>query len=276
MQPVFFKPSPPLKELVNHIMVFQSEFNSHLPAPSILLPPLPEQCLFFYLQDQVEADYLSTNKKLKLYTCSLVGPQTSSLKLKLGYKHFVVKVSFQPGGLFRLLGIPMYELLQVEAFNGQDFLGKMIRELNDMIYETEDMASMVCQIDAAIVKKTNQLKPKLPIDQVFQLMINKGGLMSIETAASHAFLSNRQFERQFKQRIGLSPKFFSRLIRFSNAWVIKENNVNKTWTDIAHHTGYFDQMHLIRDFKEFAGVNPKQIETELKEMPFNPQNRVHL
>ena len=276
MRPVFFEPSIHLKELVNHIMVFQSEFNAQLPAPSILLPPLPEQCLFFYLQDQVEADYLSANKQLKLYSCSLVGPQTSSLKLKLGYKHHVVKVSFQPGGLYRLLGIPMYELLQVEAFNGQDFLGKMIRELNEMIPATEDMATMVRQIDTALVNKMNQLKPKLPIDQVFQLMVNKGGLMSIETAASAAFLSNRQFERQFKQRIGLSPKFFSRLIRFSNAWVIKENNADKSWTTIAHHAGYFDQMHLIRDFKEFAGVNPRQIENELKEMPFNPQNRVHL
>jgi hypothetical protein len=33
-------------------------------------------------------------------------------------------------------------------------------------------------------------------------------------------------------------------------------------------------MHLIRDFKEFAAVNPKQIEQALLEMPFNPRNRV--
>jgi transcriptional regulator GlxA family with amidase domain len=89
-------------------------------------------------------------------------------------------------------------------------------------------------------------------------------------------LSIRQFERQFKQRIGLSPKFYSRLIRFSNAWILKENNPNLTWTTIAHQSGYYDQMHLIKDFKEFAAVNPKQIEQALLEMPFNPRNRVNL
>jgi hypothetical protein len=143
MQPVFFEPNPLLKELVNHIMVFQSEFNDHSKAPSILLPPLPEQCIFFYPQDQVEAVYLSANKQMKLYTCSLVGPQTSSVKLNLGHKHRVIKISFQPGGLYRLLGIPMQELLQVEAFNGQDFLGKMVRELSISIQETAELISIV-------------------------------------------------------------------------------------------------------------------------------------
>jgi AraC-like DNA-binding protein len=276
MQPVFFQPNPSLKELVNHIMVFQSEFNDHSAPPTILLPPLPEQCIFFYPQDQVEADYLSANKQMKLFTCSLVGPQTSSVKLKLGHKHLVIKISFQPGGLYRLLGIPMYELLQVEAFNGQDFLGKMVRELSTSIQETADLVSIVHQIEQAFMKRLDKLKQKLPIDFVLQEMVNKGGFMSIDSAASQAFLSNRQFERQFKQRIGLSPKFFSRLIRFSNAWISKENNANIKWTDIAHRSGYFDQMHLIRDFKEFTGINPKQIEQEFKKMPFNPQNRVHL
>lgn len=257
-------------------MVFQSEFPEQLPAPNILLPPLPEQCLFFYPQDQVEAAYLSTNKQLKLYTCCLVGPQTSSVKLKLGHHHFVIKISFQPGGLYRFLGIPMHELLQIEAFNGQDFLGKMVRELSSYIQETGDLVSIVHQIEAMLLKRSNKLKEQLPIDFVLKEMIHSGGLMNIDKAASIAFLSNRQFERQFKQRIGLSPKFYSRLIRFSNAWIIKENNSNKKWTEIAHQTGYFDQMHLIRDFKEFVGINPKQIETEFKEMPFNPQNRVHL
>jgi AraC-like DNA-binding protein len=276
MQPVFFEPNPSLKDLVNHIMVFQTVFNEYSPAPSILLPPLPEQCIFFYPQDEVEAEYLSANKQMKLYTCSLVGPQTSSVKLNLGHKHLVIKISFQPGGLYRLLGIPMQELLQVEAFNGQDFLGKMVRELSTSIQETANLISMVHQIEMALMKRMDQLKPKLPIDLVLQEMVNKGGLLSIDKAASNAFLSNRQFERQFKQRIGLSPKIFSRLIRFSNAWIIKENNAQMKWTDIAHRSGYFDQMHLIRDFKEFAGINPKQIETEFKKMPFNPKNRVHL
>jgi AraC-like DNA-binding protein len=274
MQPVFIQPRPALKELVNHFMVFHTDFPRDQPAPSILLPPLPEQCLFFYPLDPVDANYVSANKHLRLYTCCLVGPQTNTVKLQLGHQHYVIKVSFQPGGLYRLLGIPMQELLQVEAFNATDFLGNLINELTEQIWEAANITMMVEQIEMALLKFSNRLKEKLPIDHIFQQMILSGGLMSMDKAASDACLSLRQFERQFKQRIGLSPKFYSRLIRFSNAWILKENQPNQSWTSIAHQTGYFDQMHLIRDFKEFAAVNPKQIEQALLEMPFNPRNRV--
>jgi len=276
MQPVFIQPRFILKELVNHFMVFQAGFSKDQPAPSILLPPLPEQCLFFYPLDPVDANYLLANKQMRLYTCCLVGPQTSSVKLQLGHQHLVIKVSFQPGGLYRLLGIPMQELLQIEAFNAVDFLGNIIQELSEQIVESEDLNKLVTQIENGLIRLMKKIKEKLPIDQVLQEMVQAGGLMTMDQAAAKACLSLRQFERQFKQRIGLSPKFYSRLVRFSNAWVLKENQGHKTWTEIAHQTGYFDQMHLIRDFKEFAAVNPKQIEQVWQKMPFNPKNRVQL
>lgn len=274
MQPVFIQPRPALKELVNYFMVFQTDFPKDQPAPSILLPPLPEQCLFFYPLDPVDANYLLAKKQMRLYTCCLVGPQTNTVKLQLGHQHFVIKVAFQPGGLYRLLGIPMQELLQVEAFNASDFLGNLIGELQEQIWEAPNMTLMVDQIELALLKFSSKLKEQLPIDKMLQQMIQAGGLMSMDKAAASACLSVRQFERLFKQRIGLSPKFYSRLIRFSNAWILKENQPHQSWTAIAHQTGYYDQMHLIRDFKEFSAVNPKQIELALKEMPFNPRNRV--
>jgi AraC-like DNA-binding protein len=45
--------------------------------------------------------------------------------------------------------------------------------------------------------------------------------------------------------------------------MIKEQQPGISWTQIAHECGYFDQMHLIRDFQEFAGVNPSHIESEI-------------
>jgi transcriptional regulator GlxA family with amidase domain len=98
--------------------------------------------------------------------------------------------------------------------------------------------------------------------------------MKIDQLASHACLSTRQFERVFEQRIGLSPKHFSRLVRFSQAWIMKEQQPDISWIKIAHDCGYFDQMHMIRDFKEFAGVNPSVIELELLKFPVKFFNRL--
>ena len=74
----------------------------------------------------------------------------------------------------------------------------------------------------------------------------------------------------------LPPKLFARLIRFSKAYRLRESFSNLSWTSIAYECGYFDQMHFIRDFKEFAGVAPGIIEKELDKTPVRMQAALRL
>lgn len=253
----FFEPHPALKEIVNNIMISHVDFYPLQPKPSFPFPPLPEHCLFFYPYDCIEVEHLSGNKKLKQGSSIIVGPQTERLTITMGYHHLVIKVGFQPGGLYRLLGIPMQELLRTEAFNASELLGNEINDINEQLREAASFAEMKWILESYLLKKMKKVKQQLlPIDFVLPLMIKEGGLINIEYLATTACLSNRQFERVFKDRIGLSPKFFSRLVRFANAWVLKEASPTLSWIKIAHQCGYYDQMHLIRDFKEFTGTTP--------------------
>ena len=93
-------------------------------------------------------------------------------------------------------------------------------------------------------------------------------MMNISGLVDKACMSNRQFERAFKDRMGVSPKFYSRLVRFGKAWLLKEKQTSITWSEVAHHCQYFDQMHLIRDFKAFTNVNPRMISDAFERQPF--------
>jgi transcriptional regulator GlxA family with amidase domain len=73
--------------------------------------------------------------------------------------------------------------------------------------------------------------------------------------AHRAGLSTRQFERRFRQAVGISPKLFSRMQRFQRVFSALEESGAK-WADAAVECGYYDQAHLIRDFQEFAGKPP--------------------
>jgi transcriptional regulator GlxA family with amidase domain len=66
----------------------------------------------------------------------------------------------------------------------------------------------------------------------------------------------RQFERRFIQQVGMRPKLFARIARFESALESRARSVTRSWTDVAHEFGYFDQMHLVHDFAEFTGQTP--------------------
>jgi AraC-like DNA-binding protein len=269
----FYEPHPALKGFVNNIMIHEVKFAATDTRRTFPFPPLPEHSLLFYVRDRMDVEYISTQKKETLSACILVCPQVNGLNMTLGHHHLVIKVGFQPGGLYRFLGIPMSELLCQEAFDGVDLLGNEINEVNDQLQEALSFPEMKMIIETYLLKHLDRLKETLPIDDILPLLIKEGGLVKIDQLASLACLSIRQFERVFQQRIGLPPKTFSRLVRFARAWIIKEQQPDISWIKIAHECGYFDQMHLIRDFQEFAGVNPSSIESELlkSQVKFNNQ-----
>ncbi|WP_018621727.1 helix-turn-helix domain-containing protein [Spirosoma luteum] len=259
----FYEPHPALKGFVNNIMIHQVNFDESAIQPQFLVPPLPEHCLFFYLRDRSGAEDMATDKKETLSSSLIVGPHVNRHIIRPGRDHLMIKVGFQPGGLYRLLGIPMRELLSQDSFDAVGLLGRKMDEVTDQLREADSFANMKMIVDRFLLKQVGRLKPALPIDQVLPLLIKERGLLKIDQLASYACLSIRQFERVFGQRIGLPPKHYSRLVRFAQAWIMKEQQPERSWFTIAIECGYFDQMHLIRDFQEFAGVNPSVIESAL-------------
>jgi AraC-like DNA-binding protein len=258
-----YKPHPALWEFVNNIAVF----NISSAYPVVSIPPMPEKCLFFYPFDTPEVEYLNTQKKEVQPNSIIVGRQVNRIQLNLKPNTLSIKVGFQPSGLYRLLGVPLNEYLLDREFDSRYFLDKNIGFIKEQLQSASSYDQMVQIVEAFLLTKVKQLRPILPIDSVLSTIAQKGGLMTVEDMASTACISFRQLERQFQQRIGMPPKFFARLTRFANAWGMKEGNSTMSWTNVAYQSGYFDQMHFIRDFKEFAGVTPSVIEGEFKDSP---------
>ena len=80
--------------------------------------------------------------------------------------------------------------------------------------------------------------------------------ISVKQLAANNFLSERQFERRFKEFSGFNPKLFLRIARF-NA-VLSQPFRNKSLAQIANEYGYYDESHFIHDFQKFSGRNPKE------------------
>ena len=265
---LFFPPDAALLGIVNNIMIGQT----HTPASTGILsfpfPPLPEHSILFYPHDRPMVEDVTTGQVRALYACTVTGPQTERTILTLGKRHLMIKIGFQPGALYRLLGLPMNMMLKDKDYDGESIFGSGVRSFLDAFASATDFCTMKRIADDFMFTHLTKIKKPSSIDYVIPEIIRHGGMIRIDSLVKQACLSNRQFERAFKDRMGVSPKFYSRLVRFGKAWLMKENNPGITWTKVAYECSYFDQMHLIRDFKTFANTNPKEIATSFEKQPF--------
>ena len=195
----FYEPHPALKGFVNNIMIHEMKVEATEKSHTFSLPPLPEHGLFFYVKDSSAVESIQTKIKETQPPSLVVGPQICRHIITPGRHHLMIKVGFQPGGLYRFLGIPMSELLCKDAFDGVELLGNEIKEVNDQLEEADSFYKMKMIVEHFLLKHLGRLKQTLPIDQALVLLIKEHGLIKIDQLASHACLSTRQFERVFQQ-----------------------------------------------------------------------------
>lgn len=222
-----------------------------LPMP---LTAVPEQCLYFYPKQLPTA---STNCQIFNAQASVIkGQQILRQNISVPNDYLMFKVMLQPSGLFRLLGTPMTHF----ADTHEDLtlvLGKEITEVKEKIEETEDFDTMIKVVESFLLKKAQNSKiEQRPIDKAIQAMEMPFSIFSLDRLAEDACLSNRQFERKFMERIGVTPKLYSRLIRFHQAMKLRQQFPKQSWLKIAYECNYFDHNHLLRDFKLFTGEVP--------------------
>lgn len=275
MRTKFYIPHVGLQEFVQCIMVVHAEVD-HQAGPVLCpYPPTPQNSLFFYINDPIKVQQEGSAHFLLQPRSVVVGPQLTRVTLDIQKSHKAVRVGFHPGGLHRLLGCSLSGMID-GSYDAVDVFGPGMRELNERLQEAPHFDAIRDLVEQFLLHKVSCLRSALPFDRAMQELVRLHGNTPIEQVASLACLSLRQLERVSKERIGMSPKLFARLTRFSKAYRLREASSSWSWTQIAYECGYFDQMHLIRDFKQFAGVAPGVIEKELGQAPVRLQASLQL
>ncbi len=269
-----YTPHPALQEYILGI----STVNALLPEETCEVvtpyPPTPFQSLIFYCNHPISMGRTGNGEYKKQPHAVLIGPQFSRVNIKVHLRLQAIRVDFVPGGLYRMLGVPMHELFD-DGFDAVDFYGPKMKHLNDQLQQISELEDGKNIVENFLLTEATRLKGKLPFDSALHILLNNNGNLPIEQTASLACLSLKQFERKCRERIGMNPKLFARILRFSKAYRLHEAFPRLSWIDIAYKAGYYDQMHMIRDFKFFAGVNPSVIEQQLLSTPLRMQRDLH-
>ena len=252
-------PSPLLNRYVRHYQLIHFTFAGADEKPVKPYPPRPEQCIIFYPRDLMSIEYQATQKKVHLPRSIVAGQVITRQNLHLGNDHMVFKIVFYPGALFHFTNLPLTHITD-ENVDAESIFSKEMRLLNDRLSGIPDFKTMVDQVEEFLLKALHRSNAGSDsIDAIAKILLREPDRFSMKWLAKESCFSLRQFERNFNQRIGVSPKLFARISRFDKAFRLKDKNPRMDWLRIAMETGYHDYQHLVKDFKNFADVLPNSL-----------------
>jgi len=168
---------------------------------------------------------------------------------------FTFCVVFKPGGLFHFLPpIPMDEIAPAST-TLEDIFGKDIARMEDALFECTTFEERIFLMEDFLLK--NLHVPNAQINAAVQLIKNAKGNIKIKSLSEHLNISTRQLRNIFNEKIGLSPKQMTRMLRFNNALSFPPSE-NENMAQYANRLGYYDESHFIYEFKLFAGMTPSK------------------
>lgn len=186
----------------------------------------------------------------------LIGPMTAPIVYSLQDLPFTLGVRFRPGGAPALLGIQAREL-QDQSPPLQDALGGAGAELLERMALCPDLPSKIDTLQAALLAR---LAGIANIDAAMDALIREiqfGDLVEpVEALADRYGFGTRRLRRAFDRWVGLSPKQFSRIMRFQKLLACMHSGSAGNRADLALECGYYDQPHMNREFRELAGISP--------------------
>ncbi len=185
----------------------------------------------------------------------LAGQITRHFFLRNTGRSETLGIKMKPAAITRLFDISMHDVTDRVV----PLKSKIQEGLPDvaLLRSLRDDAERVRIIEQALKKFLHGPAPNTWIEKAVDAIFETRGLTPVARLCSIAGTGERQLERAFRKYIGLSPKFYARIIRFSHIFqLIHKKKLNGS--ELGLEAGFYDQSHFIKNFKAFTGEDPSR------------------
>ncbi|SEV87951.1 transcriptional regulator, AraC family [Chitinophaga sp. YR573] len=241
-------PSPVLSNIVKHFLILESDTNV---ATDHRFFPDGNSGMTFHFGDP----FIDGPLQIK-HPRSFVYGQISKFHNVISNGRIgILVVVFQPYGAYSLLNIPAHELTDT-IISLQDLWGSEVNILEESILHANNNLDRISLIEKFLIKKLHKT-PDVIIEKAVNVVYQHHGLISMGQLTGHMQIGERLLERKFRENIGISPKNFAGTIRLQYFLKLLRNKSSDTnLTKLAYECGYYDQAHLIREFRKQVGITP--------------------
>ncbi len=255
------RPRAPLDEFVE--MLWFSEEPPLAHAQERLLPTGTVEIIINLNEDETRTYDKNNNTLVDTMSGSIIcGMHTEFFVIDTAEQTRVMGVHFKPGGAYPFLNLPAGELHNRHAAL-EDLWGRAeAAELRERLLGADSLAEKFRILEAHLLRiafrPLTQMANNGAVAFALEHFLFAPGVQKIAAVTDKIGLSQRRFIEIFKQKVGVTPKAFCRVMRFQQA--IKKISAGSEidWLDVALDCGYFDQAHFVHDFRAFSGITPTE------------------
>lgn len=210
--------------------------------------------MIFDLKDRFYS-YFSDKARVEQPRTIVAGQLSSSILIGPSGDTDLFGVRFHPYGAYRFLRVSMHELTDT-IVDTADVLGNDESFLFDMIASASSVGARAAVFEKYFFDRIgNGPSSDMPTAAITTLIENSDGSIPIDELSRSTGWSTRKLERLFLEQIGISPKLFSRVSRFRSFLKAVETDRKVPILDAVFNAGYYDQSHMTKDFRQFAGCS---------------------
>jgi AraC-like DNA-binding protein len=257
-----FAPTPELFPFVECYFVWEGEAKESLDVQS---PPNSFNAIVFNYADLYEA-YQNSHTRTSVPKTFVSGLFTSNYHLVLKGKIGMIGIVFKAAALHNFFGIRMSTLV-----NSRMQLELLLPDKAELLWNTIKVETTdegrVKILEEFLLSLLPEAKTRLSIiDEAVEMIDRNKGSITVETLAGQLKISRRYLEKKFLEKVGVSPKFYARVKRFTSLSKEVAYNEKFDWQDIVFEYGFHDQSHLVKEFMEFNQMNPSDYHLKHNEL----------
>jgi AraC-like DNA-binding protein len=245
---------PPLAPHVEHLWMARG----HLPARwrNMILPDGSIE-LIINLGDPQKLCAPDNPERQTVFKQSWIsGERTEPIVIdESGHVH-LVGVRLRAGGAWPFLGVPLREFTD-QVVELEAILGPEVRDLRERMGAAPDDDARFDLMEAWLaLRARHRTPPTRAVSHALRAIQRGADAVRIGRMAEEIGISHKHLLREFERCVGLTPKLLARLCSFQRAILTIGQRPIVDWSDTAARCGYYDQAHLIREFRAFSGLTP--------------------
>jgi AraC-like DNA-binding protein len=243
-------PHPALRGLVRSYYGFAEETGGPVrrregPGSSVVL-------LISFEHEWLMGQALAPERPFERFTSFVAGMHDAAVLTEHPGRSEGIQVNLSPPAAAVLLGIPMSEL----ARRIVPFEDVLPRELVERLADSPDWNARFDLLEKALADRLADGPRPDGVAWAWERLAQTHGRMRIEALCRELGWSRRRLAARFRDEVGLAPKTVARLLRLERAAELAAAGVE--WAQVAYACGYYDQSHLVNEFRQITGASPTQ------------------